>query len=112
MSLINQKQTKILTQFYQENIIPLSENETNNNILEYAPPHSEESYFSKRPQTRMTKEDFEFNFTDEKQAAKTLDKMWAGTKLENLGNKILKLAKHFPEVKDKTELSSSIYEMF
>jgi hypothetical protein len=111
MNLINQKQTKILTQFYKENILPLSKTESAN-ILEYAPPYSDKSYFTKRPETRMKKEDFELNLADEKQAAQTLDQMWARTPRANLGQKILKMAKHFPEVKEKTELSSSIYEMF
>jgi hypothetical protein len=32
--------------------------------------------------------------------------------LHGLGKKILKLARYFPEPEEKTELSSSIYEMF
>jgi hypothetical protein len=41
-----------------------------------------------------------------------LDAHWAGTPLRGLGKKILKLARYFPEPEEKTELSSSIYEMF
>jgi|GEM_PF-3509557 hypothetical protein len=111
MSLIKQKQIEVLTNFYKQEIVPLS-NIYADSILDYACPDSNESYFIKRSNTRMTKQDFELKLADEQQAAKTIDSKWAATPLKGLGKKMLKLTPYFLKVKEKSELSSSIYEMF
>lgn len=111
MSLINQKQIRVLTKFYRKEIVCLSDLYADK-ILDSVSPDSDESYFSKRSDTRMTKEDFELKLADEQQAAKTIDLKWAATPLKGLGKKMLKLTPYFLKVKEKSELSSSIYEMF
>ena len=60
----------------------------------------------------MGKKDFELHFADEQQAIDTLERIWAGTPLSGLPRKMVKLARHFAQTKQSSEISSFVYEMF
>lgn len=111
MSSISDDQKKVLDQFYDAEVIPVSEKAAAE-VLLFKPKDSDASYYSSRPNTRMTKADFELRLADEVQAGETLDEMWKDGPLDGLGSKMMKLRSHFPVVEEKSELSSFIYEMF
>jgi hypothetical protein len=61
----------------------------------------------------MERGDFVLKLGDERQAAATLEDRWARTPLRGLGRRLLGLTRSFfPDVEEKSEISSAIYEMF
>jgi hypothetical protein len=65
-----------------------------------------------RERTRLGRQDFELTLGDPDQAAGTLERAWAGTRLRGLAKPLLKLAPSFRDVEERSEISSFVYEMF
>jgi hypothetical protein len=107
MSSIESLQKKALVTFYRANLASLREK---------APFPAIEpgviSYWRRREWQDLERKDFEINLGNADEAAATLDSFWAGTPLEGLGRKLARLSRQFPEVVEKSTVSSSIYEMF
>ena len=111
MSSIDDKQKKLLVDFYEEHVLPLAAHPETAS-LEPRREDDEESFFVVRTKTRMEKSDFEVRLADEEQVVETMERMWNGTPLESIPRPLLKLAKHFQKVEEKAEVSQFVYEMF
>ena len=107
MSSIENRQKKALVAFYQENLASLSEKASFPQI-----EPGMVSYWRRREWRRLEPKDFEIALGSPDEAAATLDHFWAGTALQGLGTELAKLSRQFPEVVEKSDVSSSIYEMF
>jgi hypothetical protein len=70
------------------------------------------SYFVERERARLGRQDFELRLADEHQAADTLERAWAGTRLRGLAKPLMKLVPAFRDVAERSEVSSFVYEMF
>lgn len=111
MSSIDDRQKKVLTEFYQDHILPLAAHPETAS-LEPKRKTDEESFFVVRTKTRLEKADFEVRLADEEQVVETMERMWSGTPLESIPRPLMKLAKQFQKVKQKAEVSQFVYEMF
>jgi hypothetical protein len=111
MSLIDKKQEKALVKFFQANIQPLA---TEQNIREGFPKANveEESYYVCRDWKPLTRQDFEISLSDRQKITTSLDKFWEKSPLLGFGKKIAQLTKKFPNIQEKSDVSSSVYEMF
>lgn len=111
MSSIDEKQRRLLLEFYEEHVLALTGHPETANL---EPPRrgDEESFFTVRPRSRMHREEFELKVANEAQVIETLEQMWSCTPLAALPRPLMKLAKHFQEREEKAEVSPFIYEMF
>lgn len=106
MNSIEPAQEKALVVFYRENLVPLQHrlpSDTN---------AGSESYWRKREWRPLERKDFEIALGTADQAGASLDRFWAGTALEGLGKKFARLSRKFPQAVQKSDVSSSVYEMF
>ena len=106
MSSIEPHQEKALVAFYRENLLPLTQ------ALPQETSPGGESYWRKREWRPLERKDFEIALGTDEQAGATLDRFWAGTVLEGLGRKFARLSRKFPRSVQKSDVSSTIYEMF
>jgi hypothetical protein len=60
----------------------------------------------------MDRADFELRLGDESQAAATLERAWARSPWLKVVRPLMKVAQLFHDVEERSELSSSFYEMF
>jgi hypothetical protein len=111
MSSIDEKQKKMLVEFYEEHVLPLAAHPETAS-LEPRRRDDEESFFVVRTKTRLEKSDFEVRLADEEQVVETMERMWSGTPLAPLPRHLMKLCKHFQKVEEKAEVSAFVYEMF
>jgi hypothetical protein len=111
MSSIDGKQEKLLTQLYEELIVPLAAHPETAS-LEPERRDDDESFFVVRTKIRLDREDFEVRLANEAQVIETLEGMWAGTPLAQIPRPLMKLCKHFAKTEEKSEVSEFIYEMF
>jgi hypothetical protein len=107
MSSTEPRQEKALIAFYRENLSGIKEKTMFPEITPGA-----ESYWQSRTWRPLERKDFEIALGDAAEAAATLDRFWAGTSFEGLGKKLGQLSQKFPEPMEKSDVSSSIYEMF
>lgn len=105
MSSIEPDQEKALVAFYRENLLPLKQPLPDTN-------GGDQSYWRKREWRPLERKDFEIALGTDDQAGATLDRFWAGTILEGLGRKFARLSRKFPQSVQKSDVSSTIYEMF
>ena len=105
MSSIEPDQEKALVAFYRENLLPLQRPLSDTN-------GSDRSYWLKREPRPLQRKDFEIALATDEVAGATLDRFWAGTVLEGLGRKFARLSRKFPQSVEKSDVSSTIYEMF
>ncbi|MCP4618211.1 MAG: hypothetical protein GY844_17470 [Bradyrhizobium sp.] len=106
MSLIEPHQEKALVEFYRENLLPLKQ------ALPSDTNAAGQSYWRKREWRPLERKDFEIALGSDEQAGATLDRFWAGTSLQGLGKKFARLSRKFPQSVQKSDVSSTIYEMF
>lgn len=111
MSLTEDEKNRLLTGFFNQNIVRLH-GAPGMDRLERGAPDSSNSYFVSRKTTQMRKEDFELALADENELAVTLEAFWQGTPLAGVGRELGNLAVRFRSEKPKSEVSSLIYEMF
>ena len=111
MSSIDDKQKKMLIEFYEEHVLPLAAHPETAS-LEPRRRDDEESFFVVRTKTRLEKSDFEVRLADEEQVVETMERMWAGTPLATIPRPLMKLCKHFQRLEEKAEVSAFVYEMF
>ena len=111
MSSIDDKQKKLLTDFYEEHILPLAAHPETAS-LEPRRKDDEESFYVVRAKTRLEKADFEVRLADEEQVVETLERMWSGTPMAAIPRPLMKLCKHFQKIEEKAEVSQFVYEMF
>ena len=110
-NLIDVAQRRALEKFFRRVLLPLGEDPQ-------MPPFpagsqtSPDSYFVVRAAPTLGREDFELKTADETQVTETLTHQWAQTPLEQIIKPMLKLCRRFPEVQEKSEVSSFVYEMF
>lgn len=106
MNSIEPDQERALVAFYRENLIPLT------SVLQADSNADSQSYWRKRAWRPLERRDFEIELGTAGEAGATLDRFWAGTVLEGLGAKFARLSGKFPHAIEKSDVSSSIYEMF
>ena len=111
MSSIDDRQKKLLTDFYEEHILPLAAHPETAS-LEPRRKDDEGSFYVVRIKTRLEKSDFEVRLADEEQVVETLERMWSGTPMAAIPRPLMKLCKHFQKVEEKAEVSQFVYEMF
>jgi hypothetical protein len=111
MSSIDDKQKKMLVEFYEEHILPLAAHPETAS-LEPKRKDDEESFYVVRTKTRLEKSDFEVRLADEEQVVETMERMWNGTPLQAIPRPLMKLCKHFQRGEEKAEVSAFVYEMF
>jgi hypothetical protein len=111
MSSIDEKQKKLLVDFYEEHVLPLAAHPETAS-LEPRRREDEDSFFTVRTKTRLEKSDFEVRLADEDQVVETMERIWAGTPLAAIPRPLMKLTKQFQKVEEKAEVSAFIYEMF
>lgn len=107
MNSISPQQEQALRDFFHANLAGANRPAVFPEVPAGAP-----SYWRPRQQKRLTKEDFEIRLGDADEAGDTLDRFWAGTPLAGLGRRLAILSREFPEVREKADVSSLIYEMF
>jgi hypothetical protein len=123
MSSIDDKQKKMLVDFYEEYVLPLAAHPETASLeprqragagmaARQEGRNDEESFFVVRTKTRLEKSDFEVRLADEEQVVETMERMWAGTPLATIPRPLMKLCKHFQKVEEKAEVSAFVYEMF
>jgi hypothetical protein len=112
MSSIDDKQRRLLVEFYERHVLPLAAHPETSRLEPRAHPKTDESYFFIRTKTKLERHDFEVRLADEAEVADTLGRMWAGTPLEPIPEELMKLVRHFRDVEEKAEVSAFIYEMF
>ena len=111
MHSIDEKQRNVLTKFYENHVLPLSE-VPQMRQLQSRPQDSSNSFFVSREQTRMQRDDFELAIADEREIAKSLERLWTTTPLQGLAKKMMKLTRHFADMDQSDKVSSFVYEMF
>ena len=111
MSSTDDKATEALTKFYEKHILPLAAHPETAH-LEDPRRADAESWYHRRERPAMSKSDFEFRLGDEKEAAETLRRYWAGTPLAEITEEMMALAEHFQAREEKSTVSAFIYEMF
>ncbi len=76
------------------------------------PNLEQESYYVIREWEPLTAQNFEISLSEQNKIATTLDKFWQKSPLLGFGKKIAQLTKKFPDIQEKSDVSSSVYEMF
>jgi hypothetical protein len=113
MSSIDPRQARILNQFYDSYLRPLSAKPRHAAVAKAPPPRDVgSSYFVQRGRARLSRREFELRLGDQHQAARTLEQAWAGTRLRGLAKPMMRLAPAFRDVEDRSEISAFVYEMF
>ncbi len=70
------------------------------------------SYYRERPSEPLRPADFEVALDDTRAIGSTLDAFWDGSPWYGLGRRLAKLMRRMPRVESRSEVSSSVYEMF
>lgn len=108
---IDPEQREALLTFYRQHVAPLADKRL---LDARVPPKADPaatSYYKRREWRRLEARDFEIRMGDPAEVGRTLDAFWKGTAFEGLGAKIAALAEKFPEVREREDVSSFIYEM-
>ena len=109
MSSISEAQRRALIRFYQREILRRAGARAR---FDTDSSDGATSYYTKREWRPLTRRDFEISLSDRQQIAATLDAYWANGPLSGLGRRIAALSRRFPNVREKSDVSSFIYEMF
>ena len=109
MSSISEAQRRALIRFYQREIIGRAGPSVR---LDTDSSEGASSYYIKRKWRPLTRRDFEVSLSDREHIAVTLNAHWANGPLSGLGDRIVALSRRFPNVREKSDVSSFIYEMF
>jgi len=107
MRLIDAKQRRALERFFDRCIRPRAEP-----LESTTRDENVESYWIVRESQPLRREDLELALDGPEEVAATLDALWRGTRLEGLGTEIAALSREFPNVRERSDVSSFIYEMF
>jgi hypothetical protein len=108
---ISPEQREALLAFYRQEIAPLAERRL---LDARVPPKADANattYYKPRAWRKLEAKDFELRMSDPAEVGRTLDAFWQGTAFAGLGAKIAALAEKFPEVREREDVSSFIYEM-
>ncbi len=103
-----EKQKKILTKFFDEELVPLSGISKISVIKE----KGADDYFMERKDQNLRKEDFELKLKDQDKIISSLEAIWKDSGLEKLPKKLMELAPEFADVRQSDSVSPFIYEMF
>ncbi len=110
-NLINSEDRELLTTFFKQRIVPLSEDLS---IKEtYAQRRADrDSFFVKRHSPSMTRVEFELDLKDRDAFAATLETHWQNRPLQPVAQDLITLGTRFEQLDEKVDLSEFVYEMF
>jgi len=109
--LIDSEDRTILTTFFKQRIVPLSEDltikEASNGRRE-----SRDSFFVKRHSPSITAAEFELDLHDRDAFARLLEQHWQGRPLAPIAQELITLGTRFEQLDEKSDVSQFVYEMF
>ncbi|HWW87216.1 MAG TPA: carbamoyltransferase C-terminal domain-containing protein, partial [Vicinamibacterales bacterium] len=110
---VDPRLVRALTRFYDASLRPLSDTTANAAGSRHDwSPDSGTSCFIPRSRPRLDRSDFELRLDGENETARTLEQAWKASRLRPAVHGLLELASLFQDVEERSDLSSSFYEMF
>lgn len=109
--MINNEDRELLTTFFTQRIVPLSEDLTIKQTFAQR-REDRDSFFIKRHSPSITRGEFELDLSDREAFAKTLESHWADRPLQPVARDLVTLGERFEQLDEKVDLSEFVYEMF